>query len=998
MRAPEIESIVEKREEDERVPFHSLMPNRIHNILLVASLYDAYTFEEDGRIGELLFAEYLELGLRYAPRVKRASTMEDAIQLFKDERFDLVISMPRIGEEGLEELAAALQAHVADVPLVALAYNTRELKQLEEANIAGLRRVFVWQGDQRLFTAMIKSVEDALNAEHDVNVAGVQVIILIEDSIRFYSSYLPMLYTELVGQTQLLMSETANRMQKLLRMRARPKLLLATSWEEGMDLFEKFEDQVLGVITDVAFPMHGRKDPQAGHLFAAAVKNSVPDLPVLLQSTDASNRERSEGAGVRFIHKRSRHLLAEVRGFMRDSMGFGDFVFRNSDGHEVARAGNLKEMSRAIGEIQVEVLLYHARRNHFSTWLMARTEFALARAMRPRKVEEFEDAEAVRAYLHERFRTRENRVRAGVVTEFMRDQDLETANMFVRIGEGSLGGKGRGLAFMNSLFTRYSIEEHIPGVHINVPPTAILATGVFDAFMEDIGLTQLALQERNDLFIADAFMAAPFPEDAVHDLMAFLREVKFPLAVRSSSLLEDASSQPFAGVYQTYMIPNNDKNIEIRLWDLLTAIKLVYASTFYADAKAYIESTPNRLEEEKMAVVIQQIVGRRHEDLVYPNFAGNARSRDFYPVAGVAAEDGVASTALGLGNTVVDGGRCVRFSPRHPKRLLQFSSVKDALESAQREFSALDLTPGGSGNVSPDAGWNLVTSGLDVAKKHGTLGPVGSVYSAENEVIYEGIHRPGIPLVTLSGVLKSGLFPLGEVLDFLLGLGSAAFACPVEMEYAVNLREHPDDLHDFGFLQIRPLGAGAGIGGVDLEGVLDEDVICLSRRALGHGLIDDIRDLIYVRPDTFDRSETEEIVLEVGKLNASLKAAGRRYILVGPGRWGTADRWLGIPVSWSQVSQVGCFVETDLDDISVEPSQGTHFFQNITSLGIGYFTVNFAGEAPGVLALDWLDACAAESETPHLRHLSFDEPLEVAVDSRSGVGVILRPGRRIEVI
>ena len=997
MRAPEIENIVKKREEDERVPFHSLMPNRIHNILLVASLYDAYTFEEDGRIGELLFAEYLELNLRYAPRVRRASTMGDAIQLLQDQHFDLVISMPRIGEEGLEDLAAALQEHAPDVPLVALAYNTRELQQLEAATIAGLRRVFVWQGDQRLFTAMIKTIEDQRNAEHDVHVAGVQVIILIEDSIRFYSSYLPMLYTELVKQTQRLMSETANRMQKLLRMRARPKLLLATTWEEGMDLFERYRGQVLGVITDVAFPRDGVKDPQAGHSFAAAVKAAVPDMAVLLQSTDASNKDQAEGAGVRFIHKRSPQLLAEVREFMRDSMGFGDFVFRDKDGHEVSRARNLKDMARLICDIDVDVLLYHARRNHFSTWLMARTEFALAQALRPRKVEEFEDAEAVRGYLAERFRTRESRVRAGVVTEFMRDHDLETANMFVRIGEGSLGGKGRGLAFMNSLFTRYQIDEHIPEVRINVPPTAILATGVFDAFMEDAGLSELALQERDDHIIAAAFMAARFPDDAVRDLMAFLQDVRFPLAVRSSSLLEDASSQPFAGVYRTYMIPNNEPNIEVRLWELLTAIKLVYASTFYADAKAYIDSTPNRLEEEKMAVVIQQVVGRRHGDLVYPNFAGNARSRDFYPVAGAHADDGVACTALGLGNTVVDGGRCVRFSPRHPRRLVQFSSVEGTLESAQREFSALDLSRTGAGEVSPDAGWNLVTRGLDVAKEHGTLGPVGSVYSSENEVIYDGIHRPGVPLVTLSGVLKARLFPLGEVLDFLLTLGSAAFACPVEMEYAVNLREHPDAPHEFGFLQIRPLGIGVGIRGIDLEQVRDDEVVCLSRRALGHGLIEDLRDVVYVRPDTFERAATEEVAREIGRLNATLKGEERRYILVGPGRWGTADRWLGVPVSWSQVSHVGCFVETDLDDISVEPSQGTHFFQNITSLGIGYFSVNFAGEAPGILATDWLSEQAAETETRYLRHLRFEDPLQVAVDSRSGAGVILRPGGRIEV-
>ncbi len=991
MRVPEIESIVSKREEDERVPFHSLMPHRVHNILLVASLYDAYTFEEDGRIGELLFAEYLEMGLRYAPRVKRASTVEEATLLLLDEHFDLVISMPRVGEEGIAVIADTLCEHALDVPLVALAYNTRELRHLEEAEIEGLRRVFVWRGDQRLFTAIIKSIEDERNADHDVRVAGVQVIILIEDSIRFYSSYLPMLYTELVKQTQLLISSTANRMQKLLRMRARPKLLLATTWEEGMELFERYKGHVLGVISDVGFPRDGRKDPGAGTAFARAIKAEVPDMPVLLQSTDASNLAQAEDAGAWFLHKRSARLLAGVREFMRDSMGFGDFVFRSQEGVEIARARNLKDMARLISEVPLEVFLYHARRNHFSTWLMARTEFALARSIRPRKVEEFEDADAVREYLVERFLVRDNHARAGLVTEFMRGEDLETAHMFARIGEGSLGGKGRGLAFMNSLFTRYCIDEHISEVRITVPPTAILATGIFDTFMEDGDLTDLALREQDDQVIADAFLTAGFPDDAVGDLRAFLDEVRFPLAVRSSSLLEDASSQPFAGVYRTYMIPNNDASIGVRLEELLAAIKLVYASTFYADAKAYIESTPNRLEEEKMAVVIQQVVGRHHGDLVYPDLAGNARSRNYYPTAGISADDGVACTALGLGNTVMDGGRCVRFSPRHPEKLLQFSSVQATLDSAQVEFSALDLSSGRSEGERSDPGSNLVTVGLDVAKADGTLGPVGSIYSPDNDVIYDGVNRAGVPLVTLAGILKADLFPLGEVLDFLLAMGSAAFACPVEMEYAVCLRESPDEPHEFGFLQIRPLGGGASSLPLDLDGIDDDAVICTSRRALGHGLIEDLCDFVYVRRDTFDRGLTEEIAREVGRINAALKAAGRRYILVGPGRWGTADRWLGIPVSWSQVSQVGCFVETDLDDISVEPSQGTHFFQNITSLGIGYFTLNFAGEAPGSLDMEWLDAIETETETPHLRHLVFNAPLEVMVDARSGVGVIMKP-------
>ena len=999
MRDAKIEALVKRREQS-RVPLHDLMARKVQNILLVSSLYDSYTLErgtmeEEGRLSEVVFSDYLDLNLSRAPRVERASDGRQAFEMLKGGHYDLVICMLRMGEMDLQYFSRRAHDVAPEVPVVVLASSLRELTQLEAlGHLPHVDRLFLWHGDHRLFFAIIKYVEDRLNVERDTAVAGVNSIILIEDSVRFYSSYLPMLYTELVKQTQAVMTDTVNRIQRLIRMRARPKILLATSYEEGEELYERYRDNVLGVVVDVAFPRKGELDEKAGVEFARMVKRTSPDLPVLLQSSVKSNRKFADLLGAGFIHKQSRKLLAEVRGFMQNHLGFGEFVFRAEDLTEVARARDLRSLSQAVMTVPEESLLHHAGRNHFSTWLMARTEFDLARALRPLKVEDFRSPQALRDYLRNVLLAHRDRARAGVVSEFS-SRDLGSPNMFVRIGSGSLGGKGRGLAFVNSLLNNYKVAHHVPGVRVFVPPTAVLATGVFDQFMEDSGLRALVLENLADEEIRKGFMASRLPTDAVRDLRAFLQEVRYPLAVRSSSLLEDATYQPFAGVYQTFMLPNNHPDLKVRLKELANAIKLVYASTFYVDARSYIETTPNRLEEEKMAVVIQQVVGRQHEDYLYPAFAGTARSRNFYPLEGMEADDGIASVALGLGNLVVDGERCLRFSPPHPHRLYQFSSVTATLKNAQREFYALDLSragPSGDRAVEPRA--NLAHLGLDVAEQHGTLAPVGSTYSPDNDAIYDGVSRRGQRLVTMAGVLKGDSFPLSETLSFLLQIGAAGFSGPVEMEFAVNLRSSRNERHEFGFLQVRPLSVGADIQNVTLDGVESDQAICLSNRALGHGLCCDIADVVYVCPETFDRGRTVEIAAEIGVVNSRLSEEERRYVLIGQGRWGSSDRWLGIPVGWSQVSGVGCFVETDMVDASVEPSQGTHFFQNITALGIEYFTVNFGPEG-GLVDYEWLDALPAAYEGEFVRHVRLGKTLEVAVDSRSRRGVIMKPGSSV---
>ncbi len=980
------------RLERKRIPFSDLMPWRVRRILLVSSLYDSFTFQEDGNLGEMLFSEYQELNLSSAPTIIRVSTAEEAVRELDDTKPDLVITMPRVGEMDVFDFARQCRERVPELPVVLLAYDTRELAVLKErAERKFIDRFFVWLGDARVFLAIIKWAEDLMNSSHDAELAGVKSILLIEDSVRFYSAYLPLLYGEIMEQTQALMAEGVNRMQQLMRMRARPKVLLASTYEEAEALYRAGREHILGVISDARFPRGGEPDPDAGLKFARMVKSQDPETPVLIQS---SNPEVANGANdieAAFCLKTSPTLLRDVRAFMRIHLGFGRFIFRMPDGTEVGRADDIRTLVESIKTAPEESLVFHANRNDFSTWFMARTEFDLAKVLKPIRTDQFGDASEMRDYLLAAVRTYRGRARAGLVEEFSSDT-FEPDVSFSRIGPGSLGGKGRGLAFVNSLLNAYEIEDRVPGVHIHVPRSAVVATGVFDLFLEESRLTRFALNERNDVKIREAFLKASLPKGTQEELRSFLSRVDYPLAVRSSSLFEDSSFQPFAGVYQTYMIPNSDDDLGVRLEELCRAIRLVYASTYSTDSRAYIESTPNRLEEEKMGVIIQQIAAGRHGDYVYPDFAGVARSYDFYPVKGMKAEDGIASAALGLGRMVVEGGRVVRFSPAHPRKLFQFSSTKDYLNNAQREFYALDMSkaaPVATARDLPDA--NIALLDLEAAEEHGTLAPVASVYSAENDRIYEGIGRPGPRLVTMAGVLSGDAFPLAEALRFLLEVGKAGFTSQTEIEFAVNLSREAGRPHDFAFLQIRPMVFGGLVEEVEFGGVDPSGAIVISDGALGHGHLKGIRDIVYVRPDAFDRSRTVKIADEIAATNARLIDAGRPYLLIGPGRWGSADPWLGIPVKWRQISGARCIVETELTDVKVEPSQGTHFFQNITSFGIGYFTVQ--DRSPGAfLDWKWLDAQKPAGETRYVRHLAFEDPLEVAANSKTGDGVVLKPG------
>jgi len=975
--------------------FGHLMPNKVQEVLLVASMYDAFTLEEGGRLTELLLSEYRELNLSFPPHVTRASTGSEALELLRARRFDMVIVMSRLGDMVATELAGFIKADFPELPIYNLAFNPRELAHIQgtEGN-EFIDRFFLWSGDAHLLLAMIKFCEDGMNLAHDTRYGDVRCILLIEDSVRFYSLYLPLLYVEILEQTQSLMEDGINLSHRLLRLRARPKILLANTFEEAWDLYGRYKDSLLGVISDGRFPWKGVERKDAGVEFIRRVKYVDPNTPAVLQSSNQELKETAHLVGAGFIQKNSSHLLSRLRRFMLANFGFGSFVFRLPDGTEVGRAANLKELIRMLRTVPAESVRHHATNDHFSNWMRARTEFPLAARIRPRKVTEFNNDEELRDFLLQTISSfREERTR-GAIADFSRRQ-FDTGSRFVRIGSGSLGGKGRGLAFMNSILHKYQVTNRFPGVSIEVPPTAVVASDVFDTFMNNNDLREKVLDDISDDEVTRLFLETKLPPEIYGDLETFLEQVRYPLAVRSSSLLEDSQFQPFAGVYRTYMLPNSHSDLKVRLDQLCDGIKLVFASAFSRAAKSYIEATGNSIEEEKMSVILQQMVGRGYDNYDYPHFSGVGHSSNFYPAAGMKPDEGVVTVALGLGRTVVEGGKALRFSPQHPEVLPQFGTIDDWLQNSQRKFFAVDISDPDA-YPGADDGFNLALLDLADAEKHGTLEPIGSVYSAENQAIYDGIHRPGARLVSFAHVLKADIFPLADILKLLLELGRRTMSAEVEIEFAVVLGDGKLVEHQFGFLQIRPLAAGYETPEISEEILKDENALISTDVALGNGRITEIRDILYVPPELFDRGKTMEIADEIDNLNHQLVTEATPYLLMGPGRWGSSDRWLGIPVRWDQISGARVIVETDLDDFKVTPSQGSHFFQNLTSFQVGYLTVN---STTGTSKLDW-EWFARQKVThqgKYVRRLHLDKPLCILIDGRSRQGVVLKPGSYVEV-
>ncbi|MGA9116644.1 MAG: PEP/pyruvate-binding domain-containing protein [Bacteroidota bacterium] len=971
--------------------FQNLMRRRIRDVLLVSSLYDLYLFEEDGRLYELIRNEYQGLHLSHSPEITRVSSGKEAIALAAEERrFDLIITTLHIEDMGALKFARDLRAAGLNTPIVLLAYDNRELKDLlTHHDTSVFDRVFIWQGDYRLIIAIIKHIEDRMNVEDDTNIVGVQSIILIEDNVRYYSSFLPLIYTEILNQSQRLISEGINLSHKYLRMRARPKIILCTNYEEAWTFFRQYEDFILGVISDVDFPQAGHPNPRAGLEFACAVKASHQDIPILLQSTGRGLEADCRAQKCAFVLKDSPTLNQDLRQFMVRHFSFGDFVFRTAEGLEVGRATDLRTLEEQLHLVPEESILYHAERNHFSNWLKARTEFWLAHRLRPRKVSDYPSVAALREDLISSLHAYHQLRQRGIITDFSKNTFLP-ASTFARIGGGSLGGKARGLGFVNILINNYDIGDRFEGVKVYVPPAVVLGTDVFDAFVDENDLRTFALNCTDDREITRRFVEAKkFPEDVLGELAAFLDLIRDPLAVRSSSLLEDSQYHPFAGVYETYMIPNNNPNQFIRLAELVTSIKRVYASTFYQAAKDYIRVTSYRLEEEKMAVIVQKMIGATRGNRFYPAFSGVAKSYNFYPLLPQTALDGIVSVGLGLGKVVVDGGMTVRFCPKYPHHLLQFYSTEETLNNNQNEFYALDLD--GAVAETPDIEDPLLRRhNLGVAEADGTLAFVGSTYDADNDMVYDGLNRRGTRLVTFAPVLRHRLFPLPQVLELLLDMGTWGMGTPVEIEFAVNMTPPPHAPREFGLLQMRPLVLSREVEELNLDACDTEQLICSSAHVLGNGVMADIFDVVLVNYDTFDRSRTLDVAREVGIFNEQLLAMGRHYLLVGMGRWGSLDPWLGIPIKWEAISGARAIVEAGFKDMDVTPSQGSHFFQNITSFMVGYFTVG-SRDKDGFLDWEWLLAQKPVEEKALTRHLRFERPIVVKINGHSGRGIILKP-------
>jgi CheY-like chemotaxis protein len=971
--------------------FENLMPFRVQNILLVSSLYDSFILREDGRLNELLIDESLELNLRQIPGITHVSSCAEAVELAKSNpQFNLIVTNLAVGDTDAADLARRVRAAGLDIPVVVLGYDYREIKNFVARNpVTDIERVFLWQGTARILIAIVKYVEDKRNVLHDTRAMGVPVLLVVEDNIRYYSSFLPVIYTELIKQSRRVIQEGINVAHKLVRMQARPKILLASNFEEAAQLVQEYREYIFGLVSDVEFPWDGKLSPDAGFELARLVRSLTPDVPVVLQTSRTEFRPRAQAEGYSFLRKRSPTLLKDLRRILTDQFGFGDFVFRLPDQREVGRAKDLNELEEQLQTIPADSLMYHAQRNHFSHWLMARTEFALAAKLRPRKVSDFTGPEHLRSDLIasiNEYRREQNEVLIG---DFKPDTFKPSQSSFLRIGSGSLGGKARGLAFVRHLLRTRRITKRFPGVRISVPPAVVIATDMFDLFLAENNLSDFALHCDDDSEIQQRFLDSPLPVALEGNLRAFLEEVRYPVAVRSSSLLEDSQYQPFTGVYETFMLGNQQANLEARLGELSEAIRRIYASTFSQHAKAYVRATPYRLEEEKMAVILQQVVGTHHGQRFYPDFSGVVRSHNFYPVEPMTFSDGIAAVALGLGRTVVDGGKCINFCPRYPRNLLQFSSVEDILANTQTEFCALEL------DGMPHEGQGHLREmrfGLDVAEADGTLHTVGSTYSADNHAIYDGLSRPGSRVVTFAPMLKHGLFPLAAILEVLVRGGEDALGNPVEIEFAVSL-PHGDEPADFGFLQIRPLTLSRDHQDLMIGEVDPAQIVCQSTKVLGNGRIENLYDIIVVDSQRFERSRSREVAEAVARFNATLNSENRPYLLIGVGRWGSNDPWLGIPVEWDEISGARAIVEAGFRDFRVTPSQGSHFFQNLTAFQVGYFTVNpDAGE--GSIDWQWLTQHPAVEEHGCVRHLRFSEPLRVVMNSKTSQGVIFKPEGR----
>ena len=988
------------------VSFVNIMTRRIFNVLIVANPYDAFMLEDDGRIDEKIFDEYMELGMRYPPTFTQVSTTEEANEVLKTTDIDLVICMPGNADNDAFTVARGVKAAHPNIPCVVLTpFSHGITKRIENEDMSVFDYVFCWLGNTNLIMSIIKLLEDKMNIDHDIREAGVQMILLVEDNIRFYSSVLPNLYNYILAQSKRFSTEALNPHAAAQRKRGRPKVVLATNYEEAMAIYKKYHENTLGVISDTRFPMKmvaGRLshveegDPEAGLKLLREIRRLDEYVPLILDSKETANREKAKAEGFHFIDKNSTKMNVDLHHLMEEHMGFGDFVFRDPETkEEIARVSSLKELQDNIFKIPADSLVRHIRRNHMSRWLCARAIFPVSAFLKHVTWHKLQDVDAHRQIIFDAIVQYRRMKNIGVVAVFDRLK-FDHYSHFARIGEGSLGGKGRGLAFLDRIIKRHPELNDYEGAEVSIPKTVVLCTDFFDEFMEKNNLYPIALSDAPDDEILQHFLRAQLPDSLIADFFTFFDAVKSPIAVRSSSLLEDSHYQPFAGIYSTYMIPYLDDKYEM-LRMLACAIKGVYASVYYKDSKAYMLATQNVIDQEKMAVILQEVVGKRYGDLYYPNFSGVLRSLNYYPIGDEKAEEGIASLALGLGKYIVDGGQTLRVSPYHPTQVLQTSEMETALSETQTRFYALDMSHVGD-DFKVDDGFNIKKLRVKQADADGSLNYIASTYDPVDQVIRDGLYEGGRKIISFCGVLQQGIFPLPELLQMAQKYGSEEMRRPVEIELAGNLNE--DKTGTLYLLQIRPIVDSKQVLDEDLQKIPDSDCLLRSNNSLGHGISEDVIDVVYVKAgEDFTAANNPTIASQIEQINQKFLAGkyvsedgtvGSNYVLVGPGRWGSSDYWLGIPVKWPHISAARVIVESGLKNYHVDPSQGTHFFQNLTSFGVGYFTINTYTN-DGIFQKDILDAMPAIEETEYVRHVRFEHPLKIMMDGKKQTGVVLLP-------
>jgi len=984
------------------VTFVNLMTRRIFNVLIVANPYDAFMLEDDGRVEEKIYNEYMGLGLRYPPTFTQVSTIAEAEKFLATTKVDLVICMPGNADNDAFTVARAIKGEFPDIPCVVLTpFSHGITRRIENEDLSMFDYVFCWLGNTNLIMSIIKLMEDKMNLDRDIKEAGVQMILLVEDSIRFYSSILPNLYNYILQQSQNFATEALNRHAATLRMRGRPKVVLARTYDEAMEAWEKYKDNCLGVISDVRFPLHPSrqsqivgagasgvpKDSEAGFKLFEAIRRDNEFVPLIMESAETRNRDRALLQNYHYVDKNSKMLSVDLRHLMEEHMGFGDFIFRNPKSHEeILRVRTLKELQDNIFTIPRDSMLYHISRNHMSRWLCARAIFPVSNFLKHVTWHKLQDVDAHRQIIFDAIVQYRHMKNIGIVAVFDRGKFDRYAH-FARIGDGSLGGKGRGLAFLDHIIKVHPEFNQLSGMTVQIPKTLVLCTDVFDQFMEQNDLYEIALSDTPDEEILHRFLEGQLPDSYIEDFFTFFEATHSPIAIRSSSLLEDSHYQPFAGIYSTYMIPQLDDKEEM-LKMLAAAIKSVYASVFFRDSKAYMTATSNVIDQEKMAVILQEVVGNNYDGRFYPNLSGVLRSLNFYPIGNEKAEEGIASLALGLGKYIVEGGQTLRVSPFHPEKVLQTSELHIALRDTQNTFYALDMNHVGT-DFQVDDGFNMLHLKVKDAVKDGSLNFIASTYNADDQVIRDGLYEGGRKLITFNGLLRQGIIPFPQVLQMSMKFASEAMRRPVEIEFACNI--NADRTADFYLLQIRPIVDSKQELLEDITAVTDEECLIRSHNSLGHGTSEEITDVLYVKyDDTFSAADNVKIAEEIGRINQKFVDEGRNYVLIGPGRWGSSDSWLGVPVKWPDISAARIIVEVALKNYRVDPSQGTHFFQNMTSFGVGYFTVdtNLPGEG-GIIHKEMLDVMPAVEETAWVRHVRFDRPLRILMDGMKQEGVVM---------